>query len=292
VQKAFRALDFRVVVDQFMTDTAREADIVLPAKSMFEQTDVISAYWHPYIQLKQKAFGPPGNVKPETEIYYHLARRLGIDQEMIDANIPGPTDEDVEKYLEKRLRPFPELTLEGLREGPILAPAHEEVAFSDFVFRTPSGKIEFMSEEARARWGVDLLPRYAEPVESVRTAGTRSGKYPLYFMTPNTKNRIHSQFNNLDMIRRVSPGPFVSIHPGDAKKREIKNDSRVRVFNDRGSIEIVARFDYGIKPGCVSVSNGWWIEEGGTVNFCSFGRETDMAHGAAFHDNLVEVERV
>ena len=111
-------------------------------------------------------------------------------------------------------------------------------------------------------------------------------------MTPNTKNRIHSQFNNLDMIRRVSPGPFVSIHPDDAKKRAIKNGSRVRVFNDRGSIEIVARFDYGIKPGCVSVSNGWWIEEGGTVNFCSFGRETDMAHGAAFHDNLVEVERV
>ena len=53
VQKAFRAVDFRIVIDQFMTDTAREADLILPAKTMFEQSDVIGAYWHPYIQLKQ-----------------------------------------------------------------------------------------------------------------------------------------------------------------------------------------------------------------------------------------------
>jgi anaerobic selenocysteine-containing dehydrogenase len=64
------------------------------------------------------------------------------------------------------------------------------------------------------------------------------------------------------------------------------------VFNDRGSLEIEARLDWGLRPGCVSVTNGWWIREGGTVNFCSCGRETDMGHGAAFHDNLVQVERV
>ncbi len=292
VLNAFRSLDFRVVVEQFMTDTAREADLVLPAKSMFEQTDVINAYWHPYIQLKQKSFDPPGNVKPETEIYYRLAQRLGIDEKVVAENIPGATDADVEAYLERRLEPFPELTLERLREGPILAPGHQEIAFSDFVFSTPSGKIELVSQEAKDRWGVDPLPRYSEPVESIRTAGARSGRYPLYFMTPNTKNRIHSQFNNLEMIRRLSPAPFVAIHPDDASERGIDAGSRARVFNDRGSIEVDVQIDFGIKRGCVSVTNGWWIQEGGTVNFCSFGRETDMAHGAAFHDNLVDVERV
>jgi anaerobic selenocysteine-containing dehydrogenase len=290
VLRAFRSLEFRVVVEQFMTDTAREADLVLPAKSMFEQTDVINAYWHSYIQLKRKVIEPPGQVKPESEVYYHLARRLGFDEDEIAANIPGPSEAAIDQFLEKKLQPFAGISLDVLREGPVLAPGHEEVAFSDGVFRTPSGKIELLSGEAKSRWGVDPLPSYSEPVESVRTAGTRQGRYPLYLMTPNTKNRIHSQFNNLEMIRRLSPAPVVSIHPADAEARGIENGASVRVFNDRGSITICASYDYGIKKGCVSVTNGWWIPEGGTVNFCSFGRETDMAHGAAFHDNLVEIE--
>ena len=65
----------------------------------------------------------------------------------------------------------------------------------------------------------------------------------------------------------------------------------MRLFNDRGSLEVKVRLVHGIKPGCVSMTNGWWISEGGTVNVCSLGRETDMGHGAAFHDNLVQVER-
>ncbi len=63
----------------------------------------------------------------------------------------------------------------------------------------------------------------------------------------------------------------------------------MRVFNDRGEMRLEACIDHGLKPGCVSVTNGWWIAEGGTVNFCSAGRETDMGYGAAFHDNRVEV---
>ena len=59
-----------------------------------------------------------------------------------------------------------------------------------------------------------------------------------------------------------------------------------------GEIVVEARLDYGMKPGTVAVTNGWWITDGGAVNFCSLGRETDMGHGAAFHDNLVEVETV
>jgi anaerobic selenocysteine-containing dehydrogenase len=64
------------------------------------------------------------------------------------------------------------------------------------------------------------------------------------------------------------------------------------VFNDRGSLEVPARIDPSLRGGCVSMTNGWWISEGGTVNFLSAGRETDMGHGAAFHDTVVDVERV
>ena len=114
--------------------------------------------------------------------------------------------------------------------------------------------------------------------------------YPLYLMTPNTKNRIHSQFGNLRMIRRVDAGAAVHVHPEDAAPRHISTGTPTRVFNARGEFRLPARLDATVKPGCVSVTNGWWIEEGGTVNFCSPGRETDMGHGAAFHDTLVEIE--
>jgi anaerobic selenocysteine-containing dehydrogenase len=291
VLQAIRSLDFRVVVDQFMTDTAREADIVLPAKSMFEQSDVVNAYWHPYIQLKQKMIDPPGEVKPESEVYRLLAARLEIPAEEVAACIPGSTDEEVDAFLEKKLEPFPELSLEKLREGPVITPGHQEIAFSDFVFPTPSGRIELLSQEAAARWGVDEVPDYSEPEESAVLSGDESQRYPLYFITPNTKNRIHSQFNNLETIAKLSPEPLVQVHPDDAHTRAIGDGDVVRIFNDRGELRIKARLDWGIKPGCVAVTNGWWITQGGTVNFCSYGRETDMGHGAAFHDNLVDIER-
>lgn len=290
VLRAFRTLDFRVVVDQFLTDTAREADLVLPAKTMFEQSDVIGAYWHPYIQLKQKVMEPPGEVKPESEVYYMLARRLGCNEHQMQGRIPEPGDHAIEQFLRSKLDPFPELTLDRLREGPILAPGHQDVAFADHVFPTPSGKIELRSEEAARRWNTERLPVYFEPEESRRSDSARAARYPLYLMTPNTKNRIHSQFNNLKMIRQFGDKPFLLISPGDAQKRSIADGAEVRVFNARGTIRIEAKLDNGIKPGCVSVTNGWWMTEGGSVNFCSYGRETDMGFGAAFHDNLVEVE--
>jgi len=291
VLKAFRALEFRVVVEEFLTDTAREADLVLPAKTLFEQTDVIGAYWHPYIQLRQKLIEPPGEVKPETEVYRLLAHRLGFPAEAIAAEIPGPADADIERWLARRLAPFPELTLERLREGPVPAPGAEEVAYADRRFATPSGRIELYSEEARTRWGLDPLPDHTEPAESPRRAGPESTRYPLHFLTPNTKNRIHSQFNNLNVIRQFSDRPQAWLSPADARLREVADGDRVRIFNDRGELRIEARIDFSLRAGCVVVTNGWWLSEGGAVNLTSRARETDMGFGAAFHDNLVEVER-
>ncbi len=289
VLAAFRALDVRVVVDQFLTDTAREADIVLPAKSMFEQSDVIGAYWHPYLQLKQKVIEPPGEVKPETEIYRLLAERLGI-AEAADQTVFPVTDAHVDAYLSRALAPYSGVTLAQLAEGPVAAPGQQEIAFSDLVFPTPSGKIELESAEAVSRWRVDPLPAYVEPLESVRRGDPDPGLYPLHLLTPNTKNRIHSQFGNLRMIRQFDPAPFVSIHPDDARARRIADGSRVRVFNARGSLTLEARLDNGLKAGCVAITNGWWLADGATVNVLSAARETDMGHGAAFHENRVQIE--
>lgn len=292
VIKAFKKLDFRVVVDQFYTDTALMADIILPAKSMFEQSDIIGAYWHPYIQLKRKVIDPPGEVKPESEIYWILAKKLGFSKTDIRDCLPEPTDSGVEIFLNKKLEPFPKLSLEELKEGPVIAPGTQEIAYSDLKFKTPSGKIELYSREAKDRWGLDPLPVYSEPLESISSNSKKLKKYPLYFITPNTKNSTHSQFQNLKLIRQFGWKPFMTIAPEDAEERNVSNKERVRVFNDRGSLEVEARIDFGIKKGCVYMTNGWWITVGGTVNFLSFGRETDMGHGTAFHDNLVQIEKL
>lgn len=286
VLEAFRALDFRVVVEEFLTDTAREADVVLPAKNLFEQTDVIGAYWHSYLQLRRKVMEPPPEVKPETEIYRDLGHRLGIDGEALAAALPGPSDEAVEAWLDGRLAPLG-LSLADFETGPVLSPRFAEIAFADLCFPTPSGKIELASEEAARRWGVPRLPEFREAEERPDPAG----RFPLHLLTPNTKNRIHSQFGNLETIRRMAPAPFVSMHPRDARARGLGEGARARIRNDRGELTLPVRLDRGLLPGCVSVTNGYWLTEGGAVNLLSMGRETDLGHGAAFHDNAVEVER-
>lgn len=290
VREAFRALDFRVVLDQFMTDTAREADIILPAKSMFEQTDIIGAYWHPYLQLRPKVLSPPGEVRPETEIFRELARRLELDCSRLDETIPGPGEEEIRNWLDRRLEQVG-LSLADFANGPVPAPGAEEVAFADRVFPTPSGKVELLSAEAAERWGADSLPRAQLPSESAARSDARP-EYPLQLLTPNTKNRIHSQFGNLDLVKIHDPRPELQIHPDDAAVRKLDFGDLARVRNGRGEMTLTVRIDAGIRRGCVSITNGWWGEQGGLINLLSKGRETDIAYGAAFHDNVVEVERV
>jgi molybdopterin guanine dinucleotide-containing S/N-oxide reductase-like protein len=286
VLKAIRKMEFTVVIDQFMTDTAVEADLVLPAKNMFEQSDIIGSYWNPYIQLKQKVTEPPAEVKPETEIYWELAHKLGFDQALIQSNIPSMGDLSIEKWLKNILKKHPEIEWHKLKEEPQLANNHEEIAFSELNFKTPSGKIELYSEEGSKLWGINPLADFTEAIENEDNSG-----FPLQLLTPNTKNRIHSQFGNLKSIEQFDKKPFVAINPYDAQKRNIRNGDLVNVFNKRGSLCIETRFDFGLRLGCVSIYNGWWLQEGGTPNLLSKGRETDMGHGAAFHDCMVEVEK-
>ena len=288
VLKAFGLLDFKVVVEQFFTDTALEADIVLPAKNMFEQTDIIGSYWNPYVQLRQKVVEPAGEVKPETEIYYLLAQKMGFSKEQLENVLLEPGEESVIKYLNERLKPFPTLSIEKLKLGPILAPNLQEIAFSDYIFKTPSGKIELYSDDAQNRWGVNPLPTFEKGIE----ADSQFDKdYPLYLMSPNSKNRIHSQFNNLKIIRMISGDPTLQINPKDASDRQIVDGDLVRIFNGRGEFTIKADVSFQVRIGCVVIPNGWWRSQGGAVNMLSKGRETDMGHGSAFHDNKVQVEK-
>jgi anaerobic selenocysteine-containing dehydrogenase len=282
--KAFRKAEFKVVVEQFMTDTANEADIILPAKNMFEQSDIVGSYWNPYVQLKQKVVEPAGQVKPETEIYYLLAHALEMDPTLIKAHIPEPNDHSIEQYLKEKLKRFPELSWEGLKEGPQLASVYEEIPFSDYVFPTPSGRIELWSDQAQARWGVSPLPTF-EPLNRDQD------QYPLQLLSPNSKNRIHSQFGNLNIINQFEPEAILFMHPKDAVNRGINNSDLAMIFNEIGSSDVRIQYDYGLLEGTSVLTNGHWHSKGASPNLFTDGRETDIGHGTAFHDTWIEVKK-
>ena len=284
VKKAFSALEFKVVVEQFMTDTAAYADIILPAKDIFEQSDILGSYWSPYIQFKPKVIQSPGEVMPESEIYYNLSQRMNMN--IHTDLIPEPGNDNIELWLEKRIGNYSEITLDQLKKAPLLAPGIQEIAWQDMKFETPSGKIEIYSSEAKTKWGISPLPEYSGFLHSMEDE-----KFPLELLTPNTGSRIHSQFGNLKIIKETNSEPVLRISPVDAKMRKILSGQKIRVFNLTGELISKASISNRVPTGIVVFPNGIWFNEGGGVNRLISAEETDIGFGAAFHDNRVEIER-
>jgi len=276
-------LDFVCVIDQFLTDTALRADVVLPAKSMFEETDVVSGPWTGVLSLKPGLVDPPGEVRTERGIYRALAERLGYPTEQFDI--------DGEEMLNRVLPPG--LSVNRLRKqafdrrGPSFTP------FADGRFGTPSGKIEIRCEAAEVSWQVDPLPFYAPPRESEQSDPERFKKYPLTLLTPKSEHRFCSQGALDPVLGRAEGAATVALHPDDAKGRGIGEGKRVRVFNDRGEIKLPARLDDGVRPGVAVIPQGRWISRDGfSVNVLTHDDVSDMGYGAIPFDCLVEVEAV
>jgi anaerobic selenocysteine-containing dehydrogenase len=279
VRKAFNKLEFKVVIDEFLTDTAKVADIILPAKNMFEQSDIVGSYWSPYVQFKPKILDAPKEVLPESEIYYYLAKKAGLNTD----NLPEPGNVNIEKWMERRIKDFSPISIEDLRKAPMIPPSLQEIAYEDCKFETPSGKAELLSIRAEEIWGVSTLPVYI-PAENENSG------FHLILLTPNMGSRIHSQFGNLEIIRSSFDEPGAKISPVEAEKRYIKNGSRIRIYNENGSVITTAIISARIPEGTIVLPNGIWLNEGGGGNELISARETDMGFGAAFHDTMVETE--
>jgi anaerobic selenocysteine-containing dehydrogenase len=144
-----------------------------------------------------------------------------------------------------------------------------------------------LSDDANELWNCDRLPSFNKAFK-----GETEEEGSLIFLSPNTKNRIHSQFGNLDVIKLNDPEPLLQINKVDANRIGLISKELVRVYNDRGEIHVKIDITSRIKTGCVSMPNGWWISENGGGNYLSEGRETDMGFGTAFHDNRVKIEKL
>ncbi len=277
-------LDLLVVVDHFMTDTAALADVVLPACTIFEKKDLVSGM---FLQLQRPAVAPEGESKSDWEIFTGLAARMGLGE-----YFAGTPEDYLKKMLESDHPLLKGITLDRLeREDAVLLNRTREpyVAFRDFKFTTPSGRIELYKEDL-----VDLgaaLPYYREPIEA-SPANPLHPRFPLTLLFSHSRHRIHSSFANLAKFRQLEPEPAVEINPVDAAHRAITHDQSVRVYNERGSVRLKARLNSDLRPGVVVIAEGTWVKDfnEGDPYSLTHERVSPTSQNYAFFDTLVEVE--
>lgn len=273
---------FTVVHDLFMTDTAEFADIVLPATSYFETFDIHFTYCGLYVALNERAIEPMSESKSNFEVFAELARRMGFNE------IVTEPERLADEVLRTGTGFMKGITLEKLRKKGFMrlnTPSVPHVAFSDFLFETPSGKVEFYSKRAEAD-GLPPVPGYTEV----------HGEYPLRFITPFHRDLMKSQYFN---IRGIYPGGegklILEMNEKDATARGIKDGALVRVYNERGWCVMRVNISSKVQVGVVLSYGIPWpkmVRSGMTPNFTTSSRVSDMGGGSTYHTNYVEVERV
>jgi anaerobic selenocysteine-containing dehydrogenase len=299
---------FTVVHEQFFTDTADYADIVLPATTFLEHKDIQGAYGHYYVQLSNQAIDPLGEARSNVQLFSDLAQRMGFSEDCfrdtpddliaqalrVDGNQPTWIKGVTQQALEDaggHIR----LKFESEANGEKFLP------FANGGFATPSGKVEFYSETLAAQ-GMDPLPGFVPPMESRHeTAGNGNMRkaYPLEFLPRKADNYMNSTFANLPVHQKMENGRHATLemHKDDAAPRGILDGDTVEVFNSRGSIRLTARVsangNASVPAGVVASRLSWnKLSPGGNnVNLLTSQRLTDIGGGATFYSTLVEVQK-
>jgi anaerobic selenocysteine-containing dehydrogenase len=281
---------FTVVVDHFETDTARYADLVLPATMQTEHAELLIAYGHLYLSWNEPAVAPPGACLSTMEIFRRLARTM----EMTEPSLYDSDEAIARQVLDSAHPSLTGITLEALQDRGWMR-LHYPEPFVPFAagFPTPSGKLEFVSERM-ARAGLDPVAGYTAAYEATQRETPLAHAYPLALITPADHHFLNSIFANVpDQLRRSGP-PVVFIHPADAQPRGIAEGAPVRVFNARGSFVAAAAISDRVRLGVVASPKGRWpaLAGGANVNATVDERDSDMGGGAVYHDNRVEIEAV
>lgn len=268
---------FTVVSEQFMTDTAKFADVVLPATTELEHLDVIPSWGHLYLGWNQPAIPPVGESIPNTELWRRLAGAMGFD----DAEFAM----DDEALLRSALI---DVDIELLQsQGWVRLDLPEDLRpYATGGYATASGRAELRAD-GLAAIGQDPLPSYVPAREGPGGDPDLFAKYPLVLLSP--KN--HTRFLNSSYSHHhghLEKGPFVEIDPADAAARGIDEGDLVFITNDRSTLKLPARLSTRLRRGVVAIPWGWW-GEGANVNSLTNDTLTDWGGGVAYFDTLVEV---
>ncbi len=282
-----------VVHEQFMTDTARHADFVLPATTQIEQLDLMWSWGHTYLALNMPAIHPVGEAVSNTEFFRRLATWMDLDEPYLHT-----TDEArIRAVLNSDHAFLAGITYEKLQEegwAPLKIP-DDWRPFAQGAFPTPSGKCEFYSQ-SWADVGMDPLPAHIPLNASLAGARESASPYPLQLIT--SKSAVHflnSSYANLPRHLRSEGEPVLQLSSEDAAQRGIKDGERVLVFNDRGRVTLPARIGDIVHSGVVAMPSGWWASlslGGSSANALTADGLSDMGGGADFHDTWVQVTNV
>ncbi|HEY2843676.1 MAG TPA: molybdopterin-dependent oxidoreductase [Bryobacteraceae bacterium] len=274
---------FTVVLEQFQTDTADYADILLPATTFLEHTDIYFAYGHHYMPLARAVVPAPGEARSNVETFRALALRMGFDDACF-----RDTEDDMMRTLLNSDHPFLEgITLERLEREHFVrlnvAPGREPfLPFAQGGFGTASARCEFGAEHLE----------YTPPVESRQGDGALRSKYPLELISSKNDDSMNSTFGNRSGVDRDTS--ILHLHPEDAGLRSIRTGDRVRVFNDRGSVLLTAHIDGVVRPGVARSPSTRWLKQSAdrrNINALTSDRLTDLGGGPTFYNCLVQVER-
>jgi len=292
VRRGFARDDLFVVVHEiFQTDTADFADILLPATTQLEQTDVHLSYGHLYAVANNPAIAPLGEALPNTEVFRRLAARMGFSEPCF-----ADSDDAMARQAWRRTDPraadldWDALKKDGWRR---LALPAIHAPFAQGNYPTASGKCEFWSATQQAL-GEDPLPAYLPPRESAASNPDLAKTYPLAFISPPARNFLNSSFANLPQFVAEEKTPKLDLHPLDAAARGLHEGDVVRIRNDRGSFTAALRVTDRARPGVAVAPSIWWQKlapDGRNANAVTSQALTDMGRAATFYDCLVEVER-
>ena len=279
---------FTVVHEQVLTDTTDYADLVLPATTFLEHTDLYTSYGHFYIQMARSVIEPLGEAKSNLEVFRLLAQEMGFQEDCF-----FDSEEDIIRQALEVEHPFLDgITYEKLSSGrPLRLNVPKPFLPFEGGFPTPSGKAEFYSE-ALAREGFPPVATHIPTREGFET--TKDGRrFPLHCITPPAHHFLNTTFGVSDRLRRIEGKPTLKIHPHDAGPRGIQTGNLVRVYNDRGQCFFSAEQTEEVMPGVVVAESIWWNKHspyGMGINQLVSDEENDMGGGPSFHGNLVEVE--
>ena len=304
---------FTVVSEHFLTDTARYADIVLPATTQLEQKDIMFSWGHLYLSYNNAAIEPLGEAVPNTELFRRLAKAMGIE----DPSFYRTDDEMIEASLDWTNPVLQGITLQDVKAKGYarltVPPASDWAPHRDGNFPTPTGKCEFKSTITGGgnfvvplfRQGyngdqdgmpVDPLPHYIPPNENSRTAPKLAKRYPLSLISPKSHAFLNSNYGNLPaQTAQAGEEQTVFLHPDDAEQRGIVAGAPIRVFNDRGAFEAFATLSPDVMPGVVMAPSGYWHRsnrKGATVHALTPPAFADLGRAPTFSDVLVQVGKI
>lgn len=270
--EAFKKVEFKVVIDLFMTDTAKNADLVLPATSVLEEEDFIyTGMYSPYLNYSKRAIEPLNNIIGEFDLFRILAKRM---------NLNGYPDIDREDFFRRALRNIIEkynVSYEYLKES-YFTTGYDQVPWHDGKFDTHSGKYELYSETAKKQ-EISPIPIYI-PLRK------KDEEYPLRLLTPHPKNSLHSQHFDIDESITTA-----YINQNTILQEGFEDKQLVNLHSRYGNIEVYLTINNDVGDNIIMIYEGWW-HKNGSVNFLTSDEVSDIGDQSAYYESFCKLRQI